>query len=168
MVFPENEKSNHILDSNKLIFYGLLEGIKILSFDLPSNRFVKKIVIGKNHILILLDSHEMGILGSNSNGQLGLPLMEKFVEKIEFNKLKFSEEEEEVNKKQEIIDIACGDDYSMVLIINDLNEKFLYHLEVKKEEKYLDDDEDTSFHLLVKKDLKLQHTTKQKSIKTVV
>ena len=33
MVFPENEKSNHILDSNKLIFYGLLEGIKILSFD---------------------------------------------------------------------------------------------------------------------------------------
>ena len=56
----------------------------------------------------------------------------------------------------------------MVLIINDLNEKFLYHLEVKKEEKYLDDDEDTSFHLLVKKDLKLQNTTKQKSIKTVV
>jgi len=88
----------------------------------------------------LLDTKELGIVGSNENGQLGLSLKTKFCQMIQFNSINFSNEV--IRPKSRVIDIAAGDDFSMILLKNEANEKILYHLEVKKENKFINEEED--------------------------
>lgn len=91
----------------------------------------KKIVCGTNHILVLLNNLELLVSGSNEQGQLGLD-MEKSKELANFRQFR---QELEGTKNYTIIDIAAGENFSLVLIsINEI--KYLYRFGINLEDQY--------------------------------
>jgi len=126
--------------------YGLISEEMKEAFNLEKvidkNDFVKKISSGNNHVLVLFSSGKFGIIGDNTNGQLGLPFRKGEVEN------KFKEIfiytpiiNDEKFKKYEIVDIACGDNFSLLLISAN-NKNFLFKLGYSQEDRYRDDIDD--------------------------
>ena len=74
---------------------------------------VKKIVCGKSHCIILLNNNRLIGFGSNGEGQLGLSLETK--ECLQITQLPINVQNINMENSQ-IIDIAAGDEYSLILI----------------------------------------------------
>lgn len=143
-LLPKNTYTKEIFEHNELHCYGFICNQNTQDFFLDKyldkSDFVKKITAGENQILVLFASGKLGILGDNANGQLGLPLKrgenENKYNEIFIYKPKLSQE---INiNNYEIIDIAAGEHFSLILI--SLNNKhFLYKLGYNQEDRYRDD-----------------------------
>jgi len=99
---------------------------------------LKKICIGKDHCIALFESGKISVIGDNHNGQLGIPfkktgdgILNKFDEWYTFAP------EIETLKSKNVIDIACGDGFSL-LLISENQKNVLIKLGYKQEDKYKD------------------------------
>jgi len=103
------------------------------------NDTVKKITAGNNHVLVLFSSGKLGVIGDNTNGQLGLPFKKGESEnKINEIFVYLPKIEDEKFKKYEIIDIACGENFSLLLISANYK-NYLFKLGYSQEDRYRDD-----------------------------
>lgn len=91
--------------------------------------------------MILFASGKLGVLGDNANGQLGLPLkrgeLENRIDQIFVYKPIISDNIS-WNSNYQIIDIACGEHFSLLLIALN-NKHYLYKLGYNQEDRYRDD-----------------------------
>lgn len=112
ILLPKNEATKDELETEKLYIYGSVtpQLQQVLLEQYGPNPIIK-IVCGKNHCLILLTNNRLRGFGSNLMGQLGIPLETKIAENIT-----------EINinipnlGQYQILDIAAGDDFSLILI----------------------------------------------------
>lgn len=123
--------------------YGLIpeEMKETFSLDklIDKNDNVKKITAGNNHVLVLFASGKLGVIGDNTNGQLGLPFKKGENEnKINEIYVFIPVIQDENFKTYEIIDIACGENFSLLLISAN-NKNFLFRLGYNQEDRYRDD-----------------------------
>jgi hypothetical protein len=111
-----------------------------MSIDLShiNKSMIKKIVCGHSHCLILFSDGELYGFGENINGQLGLPIGKDSNYVSEIKKLKI---DSSAVPNYKIVDIACGDMYSLVLV-NSKNNNFLVKFGLCKEDIYSDRYED--------------------------
>lgn len=106
---------------------------------IDKNDSVKKITAGSNHVLVLFNSGKLGVIGDNTNGQLGLPFKKGDNEnKINEIFVYIPIIQDENFKKYEIIDIACGENFSLLLICAK-NKNYLFRLGYNQEDRYRDD-----------------------------
>lgn len=106
---------------------------------IDKNDNVKKIAAGNNHVLVLFASGKLGVIGDNNNGQLGLPFKKgENDNKINEIYVYIPVIQDENFKKYEIIDIACGENFSLLLISAN-NKNFLFRLGYSQEDRYRDD-----------------------------
>ena len=142
-MLPKNLFTKSIFENNELHCYGLIpeEMKEIFSLEksIGKNDHVKKIAAGSNHVLVLFASGKLGVIGDNTNGQLGLPF------KRGENENKINEIfvyvpviQDETFKIYEIIDIACGESFSLLLICAN-NKNYLFRLGYNQEARYRDD-----------------------------
>ena len=113
MLLPRNEATKGELETEQLFIYGSVPSqlrTVLLEGKYGSNP-VKKIVCGKYHSLILLTNSRLIGFGLNDFGQLGLPLETKEVENITELHITIPNLE-----AFDILDIAAGDEFSLVLI----------------------------------------------------
>ena len=113
-LLPKNEDTRNELETEELFVFGsappelrkvLLEGY--------GRKPVKKIVCGKSHCIISLTNNRLIGFGSNEEGQLGLSLETKECPQI----TQLSVNIPNLNmENSEIIDIAAGDEYSLILV----------------------------------------------------
>jgi alpha-tubulin suppressor-like RCC1 family protein len=103
---------------------------------------LRKICIGKNHSIALFESGKISVLGDNHNGQLGIPF-KKTCEGNKFDEWYTFSPEIDTLKNSSVIDIACGDDFSL-LLISENQQNILVRLGYKQEDKYRDNIEDIS------------------------
>jgi hypothetical protein len=125
------------------MFGSVPENLKNAVIDVSqfSKSTVRKIVCGTNHCLILFNDGNLGVFGSNAEGQLGMPITKdnNYISQIKINKLNFPIPNQKGSNDFEIWDIAAGDKFSMILIkLNLSNESYLVRFGIKKEDKYLD------------------------------
>ena len=113
-LLPKNEDTRNELETEELFVFGsappelrkvLLEGY--------GRKPVKKIVCGKSHCIILLTNNRLIGFGSNEEGQLGLSLETK--ECLQITQLSVNIPNLNMDNS-EIIDIAAGDEYSLILV----------------------------------------------------
>ncbi len=142
-MLPKNLHTKNIFENNELHCYGLIpeEMKETFSFDklIDKNDNVKKISAGKHHILVLFASGKLGVIGDNSNGQLGLAFKKGESEnKVNEIFVYIPVIQNESFNKYEIIDIACGENFSLLLVsVN--NNNYLYRLGYSQEDRYRDD-----------------------------
>lgn len=152
-LLPKNAYTKGIFEQNELHCYGFIckENTQdfLLEKYIDKNDFIKKISVGDNQILILFESGKLGVLGDNNNGQLGLPLKrgenENKYDDIYVYKPKISEEIDANN--YQIIDVACGEHFSLMLIAmnnKNNNKHYLYKLGYHQDDRYRDDIETIS------------------------
>lgn len=110
-------RTKEINEKKQILLYG---GAHPFIFDLKEigdyrKYKVNKIVLGSNHGLVMFNNlNELGVFGSNQSGELGLPYKVNemnFYDKLVLNKMKFLGMED-----FKVIDIAAGENFSMVLI----------------------------------------------------
>jgi len=100
--------------------------------------FIKKICTGIDHVLILFSSGKLGIFGDNSKGQLGLPLKSLEMEnKINELLIYIPKIQDDRFKKHTIVDIACEDDCSLLLIEAN-NKNYLFRVGYREEDYHRD------------------------------
>ena len=80
-----------------------------------SSRKVARIGIGENHAVFLFQGSEIGIVGKNDKGQLGMPISDKDSENI-YKDLSLVEFDLFKNEGKRIIDIAAGSNHTMILV----------------------------------------------------
>ena len=143
-LLPKNEKTKDILEHEELHLFGQVSPKyknKIINLPLFTQSKVKKIVVSK-HVLILFENSKLFGFGLNDEGQLGINITKegnieeiteiKFLNENIIKDLKLNE-----IKHFKILDIAVGDNYSLILIKTDLNKKALIKFGIKSEDKYL-------------------------------
>ena len=116
ILLPKNEATKDELETERLYIYGSVppELKSVLMEDNNHERNkVKKIVCGKYHSIILLRNNRILGFGLNEMGQLGLPLETKEV--THMTELNINIPNVNLGNFQ-ILDIAAGDDFSLILI----------------------------------------------------
>ena len=115
-LLPKNRATQNELELEELYVFGSCppELNKTLLEEAYGNNPIKKIVCGKTHCLILLNN-DNGLIGfgSNTEGQLGLPLETKECSTI--TRLPINVPNHNI-QNSEIVDIAAGDEFSLILI----------------------------------------------------
>lgn len=145
LLLPKNpsSKQKNIVE-NKLIVYGTCcPGFSNTSLNLLeySSSTVKKIVSGENHVLILFSDGKLYGIGSNTNGQLGLKLDINggCLMKLTLINLNFESYNDYKSLKYDVIDIAAGDLFSLVLIkFSGITNPILVRLSINDRDKYSD------------------------------
>lgn len=100
--------------------------------------FVRKVVCGNNHCLILFNDGQLAGFGSNEEGQLGFELKKEgnYINEIKTNKLVILDPGTQRNiDDYEIWDIGAGENFSLILIKSKLK-TFLVRLGINPEDKY--------------------------------
>lgn len=105
----------------------------------PKEDKLKKISVGDNHCIILFNSGKIAVFGDNSNGQLGISFKKGDKDNNRNELVMINPDLNNDNiKNYEIIDIACGQNFSLLLIsANSVN--YLYKFGFKQEDRYRDD-----------------------------
>lgn len=139
---PKNFNTKSIFEKNELHSYGLVPDEMKETFSLEKiidNRDnVKKISAGNNHFIVLFESGKIGVYGDNSNGQLGLPFVRATENKVNKINIYVPNFEEHYLKNYSIIDVACGENFSLLLVF--CNQKnYLFRLGYSQEDRYRDD-----------------------------
>jgi alpha-tubulin suppressor-like RCC1 family protein len=138
-LLPENKNSKLNLKETKIIVFGKIypESNKE-SIELNKN-LVRKITIGNEHLLILFNDGTLYALGKNNYGQLGLKLTKDNNSFNEIKQLVLNNSVLEKLKisKYDVSDIACGDNFSLVLITFGSNSAII-RFGIKEEDKYKD------------------------------
>ena len=115
ILLPKNEATKDELETEQLFIYGSvpsdLKTVLLEGRDFGGPNPVKKIVCGKYHSLILFKNNRLYGFGLNDMGQLGLPLETKEVNNITQLTLNIPNLE-----AFDILDIAAGDEFSLILI----------------------------------------------------
>ena len=117
-LLPKSDDNIHI-DDNEVHLFGNFSQKTEEIFKFPKEERIRKISVGKKHAIILFYTGRIAVIGDNSNGQLGLPLKnscETNKDLIENWLLYYPKLD---NLKYAVInDIACGDNYSLLLLNN--------------------------------------------------
>ncbi len=127
------------MEKNELHLYGdlpdSLKNNNSIDLNLLNKTPIRKIVSGKNHCLILFGNDELFGFGRNDNGQLGLPISKdnNLIEDIRRLRLNIPNMSD-----YKIIDIASGDDFSLLLVYHK-KVNYLMRLSIKKEDIYMND-----------------------------
>jgi len=142
-LLPKNLNTKNIFEQNELHCYGIVPEEMKETFSLQKlidkEDYVKKISAGNSHVLVLFSSGKIGVIGDNTNGQLGLPFKKGENEnKINEIFVYIPKIQDESFSKYEIIDIACGENFSL-LLISAKNCNFLFKLGYNQEDRYRDD-----------------------------
>ncbi len=129
LLLPKNEKNKNIIEKTQLNCFG---AVPFNSRDI--NGSVKKIVCGLSHCLLLIKENNIKNLygfGLNDEGQLGIEVKNAPQENQE-NFYKINIPQNIINNPNfKIADIAAGDNFSLVLIkeiLENQNENSVYHL----------------------------------------
>lgn len=146
-VLEKNKKSKSSQNQDNhqtLIFcYGLLSNnihLQRLSPSIPpAMRFVKQVGLGESHCVLLLGDGTLWGVGSNEFGQLGFPNDPKIHESLTVEELRqipligFNLQKESLLKgpKQEITQLACGKNHTVIVIEEKTFNKMKLHT-VKK------------------------------------
>jgi hypothetical protein len=136
-LLPKIDESKSIFQKNELFLFGIVpDNLREIGLDLNliNKSKIKKICSGNSHCLILFNDGELFGFGENICGQLGLPIQKigNFISEIK--SLKFTLPDK---KDIKIIDIACGDLYSLVLV-NWKNNNYLVKFGLGQEDIYRD------------------------------
>ena len=115
-LLPKNQQTRNEIEHEELYVFGLApQDLRrvLLEGEGYGQKPVKKIVCGKSHCVILLNSNRLIGFGSNEDGQLGLPLETKVCCQITSLPINV----QNVNMENSTIeDIAAGDEFSLILI----------------------------------------------------
>ena len=143
-LLPKNDRTRGILEKNEIHLFGVVPdnlGGVIVDVTKYSNSFVRKIVCGSNHCLILFNDGQLACFGGNEEGQLGFDIKKfgNYINEIKLNQ--FSVLDPVTNKNitdYDILDIGAGNNFSLVLIrANSRN--ILVKLGLEPEDRYRDD-----------------------------
>ena len=116
-LLPKNDATRNEIELEELYVFGSApEELRKNLLEAYGRKPVKKIVLGKSHCLILLNNNTLIGFGSNEEGQLGLPLKDKICNKI--TRIPITCQNIGDIQNLEIIDIAAGEDFSLVLLKN--------------------------------------------------
>ncbi len=113
-LLPKNNATKNELELEELYVFGSApEELRKVLLEGYGRKPVKKIVCGKSHCIILLNNNSLIGFGSNAEGQLGLALEKK--DYLQITQLPINIPNINMENSQ-ILDIAAGDEYSLVLI----------------------------------------------------
>ena len=113
----------------------------VIDISKYTKSFVRKIVCGSNHCLILFNDGQLAGFGGNEDGQLGLDLIKhgNYVNEIKTNRFAIYDPVARTNiTEYDIIDIAAGDNFSLIVVRANLR-NVLIRLGLRPEDKYRDD-----------------------------
>ena len=113
-LLPKIQATKADLEGEELYVFGAAPpNLKKVLLEGYGRKPVKKIVCGKSHCIILLTNNRLIGFGSNEEGQLGLPLETKVCEQITQLTINLAN----INmENSEILDIAAGNEFSLILI----------------------------------------------------
>ena len=113
-LLPKIPATKADLEGEELYVFGAAPpNLKKVLLEGYGRKPVKKIVCGKSHCIILLTNNRLIGFGSNEEGQLGLPLETKVCEQITQLTINLAN----INmENSEILDIAAGNEFSLILI----------------------------------------------------
>ena len=132
-LLPKNEHTRNELELDELTVYGSAPAeLRKILLETYGRKPIKKIICGKSHCLLLFNNNNLYGFGSNEYGQLGLPIETKICNKITKISLNFGDLE-----NFEIIDIAAGDEFSLILLKNNNNQNKLIRFGTLKKYKYI-------------------------------
>ena len=124
VLLPKNEATKDELEKERIYIYGSvpleLRTVLLNNFAENEHNPVVKIVCGKYHCIILLSHNRLLGFGLNDMGQLGLPFETK--EATNLTILNINIPEMNLDNFQ-ILDIAAGDEFSLILIQTQDNQK---------------------------------------------
>ena len=119
LLLPKNDTNrNKVLDQNKLHLFGCIyPGSQNIILNY-SKSAIKKITSGLEHCLLLFNDGKLFGLGKNNYGQLGqkITIEGNIYDKLSPIAIDLNHIPEYKNSPIEIIDIACGDKVSHVLV----------------------------------------------------
>lgn len=146
----ENQKDLNN-NENAIHIYGKKVEVTKESTYFPKEEKIKKICVGKNHALILYEAGMISVIGDNCNGQLGFPYSNSLEKKNNYIENWFTFVPNVPGLAEGvIIDIACGDLFSLLLIEggnfnnNKTGFNYLVRLGYKQEDNYKEDIESRS------------------------
>ena len=126
VLLPKNEATKQELETDRLYIFGSvppeLKTVLMEGYASQEHNPVVKIVCGKYHCIILLTQNRLLGFGLNDMGQLGLPFETK--EATHLTELHINISEINLDHFQ-ILDIAAGDEFSLILIQTQDNQKKL-------------------------------------------
>lgn len=142
---PKSEKTKKFLEKNEIHSYGVVpENLRGAIIDVSnySKSFVRKIVCGSNHCLILFNDGLLAGFGSNDEGQLGFKFKKdgNYYNELNLNKFIFTIQTPAGDKiinpgEYEIWDISAGDNFSLILVRVNLM-CYLIKFGISTEDKY--------------------------------
>jgi alpha-tubulin suppressor-like RCC1 family protein len=137
-LLPKNDETKSLLEKNEIHTFGQVpENLRnhIINLNKHTNSYIKKIVFGDNHCLILMNNSELFGFGDNENGQLGVNIKKdnNYINDLLSISLSLPD-----IKVFEILDIAAGNNFSLVLIKHK-QQTLLIRLGIKEEDKYKSD-----------------------------
>ena len=123
-LLPKNDATRNEIELEELYVFGSApEELRKNLLEAYGRKPVKKIVLGKSHCLILLNNNKLIGFGSNEDGQLGIDLNTKICNKITNIPITINNIND--NHNMQIIDIAAGEDFSLVLLKNSEDQTIL-------------------------------------------
>ena len=115
-LLPKSNATRDELEAEELFVFGSApQELRKVLLEGYGRKPIKKIVCGNSHCLIQLNNNRLIGFGSNEEGQLGLPLETK--DCCQITQLPINVENNN-NENSQILDIAAGDEYSLILIKN--------------------------------------------------
>lgn len=143
-LLPEINKNKLSGDESKFVVFGKIfaefnkEIIELQKIN--KNIVIKRIAIGKEHLLILFNDGNLYGIGKNNFGQLGKPLNKDNTLFKDFVRIEASKSVVSDLKcsDYQVSDIACGDNFSIILIRAN-NTTRLLRFGINEEDKYKDD-----------------------------
>ena len=138
VLLPKNEATKQELEADRLYIFGSvppdLKTVLMQQYAQNEHNPVVKIVCGKFHGIILLTQNRLFGFGLNDMGQLGLPFETKEVTRL--TELHINIPEINLDNFQ-ILDIAAGDEFSLILIQTQDNQKKIINFGSELINKYI-------------------------------
>jgi alpha-tubulin suppressor-like RCC1 family protein len=115
---------------------------QIIDISRYTKSSVRKVVCGTNHCLILFSDGQLAGFGGNEEGQLGFEMKKygNYINEIKLNKFTNLYDpftKSNIKENYEILDIAAGENFSLVLI-RIKTRTLLVRLGIQPEDKYTD------------------------------
>ena len=138
ILLPKNEATKQELETDRLYVFGSvppnLKTVLMEGYAQQEHNPVVKIVCGQYHCIILLTQNRLYGFGLNDMGQLGLPFETK--EATQLTQLHINVPGINLDNFQ-ILDIAAGDEFSLILIQTQDNQKKIINFGSELINKYI-------------------------------